>query len=100
MLGSGHLSVDAQLDALAAEPHFFGKLDVTKVDLTQLDDFLRAYGHVDVSAGTLQVYIEAKADKGAFDGYVKPFLQDLKFTNDNIENDNVGFCFWQAFVSS
>lgn len=99
VLGSGHLSVDAQIDALAAQPHFFGKLDLTKVDLPQLDDFLRAYGHVDVSKGTLQVYIEAKAEGGAFDGYVKPFFEDLAFTNDNIENDNVGKRIWQAFVS-
>lgn len=99
VLGSGHLSVDAQLDALAAQPHFMGKLDLTKVDLTQLDDFLRAYGHVDVSRGTLQIYVEAKAENGAFDGYVKPFLQNIKFTNENIENDNVGKRIWQAFVS-
>ena len=100
VLGSGHISLDTQLDPLAAQPHFFGKLDLTKVDLTQLDDFLRAYGHVDVSEGTLQVYIEAKAEKGAFDGYVKPFLKDLKFTNEDIENDNVGKRIWQAFVSA
>jgi len=100
VLGSGHISVDVQLDALAQQPHFFGKLDLTKVDLPQLDDFLRAYGHVDVSGGTLQVYIEAKAENGGFDGYIKPFLQDLKFTNDDIENDNVGKRVWQAFVSA
>ncbi|HEY9155535.1 MAG TPA: DUF748 domain-containing protein, partial [Opitutaceae bacterium] len=100
VLGSGHVSLDVQLEALAKEPHFFGKLNLTGVDLPQLDDFLRAYGHVDVSRGTLQVYIEAKAEKGAFDGYVKPFLQDLKFTNENIENDNLGKRVWQALVSA
>jgi hypothetical protein len=79
--GDGRVSLFAQGDPLASQPRFTIKLDVRDVHLPALNDLLEAYAHLDVSAGTLQLYVEVKAAGGAFEGYLKPFVEDLAFKN-------------------
>ncbi len=83
-IGEGLLVVTVDLEPLAPQPRFTLKLDLSDVDLTALNDFLEAYGNVDVSRGTLQLYLEVVAEDGAYEGYLKPFLEDVEF--DNLED--------------
>jgi len=48
--------------------------------LEGLHDLMLAYGHIDVSGGTFEVFVEVNAEAGHYSGYVKPFFRDLKFT--------------------
>jgi len=48
------------------------------VDLTKLNDLLRAYGKFDVAAGKASVYMQMSLKNHYMTGYVKPLFTDLK----------------------
>jgi hypothetical protein len=96
--GEGRLLLMMNGDLLSEQPHFTLKLDWQNVRLPELNDFLEAYASIDVSAGTLHVYSEFFARDGAFEGYVKPFFEDVSF--ENISDQNKGFArrLWETIV--
>jgi hypothetical protein len=65
---------------LAEEPTFSIDATLEGVALPALNDFLKAYGNVDAEGGTFSAYAEIAAQKGAFDGYVKPLFKDIRVT--------------------
>lgn len=77
--GGGELSVRADADTGAADPTFKAIMEVKDLALVPLHDFLQSYALVDVSRGTFQLYVEVTAKGGSYQGYVKPFFQDLEF---------------------
>lgn len=87
-------------DLLAASPRIHLKLDLVNVQLTALNDFLRAYAGVDVSAGILKIYAEAAAEDGEFRGYVKPFFEDLEFKNVEDRDKNLARRLWEKIVTA
>lgn len=97
-IGGGHLTVLTQLEPLADQPHFLLKLKLEDVSLPALNDFLRAYGGVDVSAGTFNGYVEATARDGRFDGYFKPFFDRVDFRTPPGESRPVGQEIWESVV--
>ena len=72
------LRVDLKLDPLAKEPTFDLDAELTALKLATLNDFLKAYAKVDAEGGTFSLFTEMAASKGAFKGYVKPLIKDLK----------------------
>jgi hypothetical protein len=64
-----------------------------------LNDFLLAYGNVDVSRGEFQLFMEVAAAEGKYDGYIKPFFDDVDFKNVSDEDKNVGQRIWENVVS-
>jgi hypothetical protein len=74
----GAFEVEASLDPFEAKPTFDLDATMRKVPLKSLNDFLKAYGKLDVEAGTMDVYVEVAAKDGKFDGYLKPLLSDVK----------------------
>jgi len=97
-IGRGRLHVFIRAEPLADQPHFELNLQLENVSLPALNDFLRAYGNVDVASGDFKAYLEVAAHGGRFEGYVKPFFTNVKFT-DLAEKD-VGQKIWQFLVSS
>lgn len=97
--GDGDLLLLIDGDPLADRPHFTLKVDWKNVQLPALNDFLEAYANVDVSAGTLQVYAEASAQDGAFEGYVKPFFENVSFENLADKEKKFGRRLWENLVS-
>jgi hypothetical protein len=97
--GEGRLFLMMDGDVLADQPRFNLKIDWKNVQLPALNDFLEAYANVDVSAGTLQVYAEASARDGAFEGYVKPFFENVSFKNIGDKNHNLARRIWEKLVS-
>lgn len=77
--GTGQLVVDVQADPAAEAPEFAARLELKDLSLPAVRHFLRTAAKVDVTAGTFEVYIEVEATGGAYQGYVKPFFQDLEF---------------------
>jgi hypothetical protein len=88
------------MNPLAKQPTFEMSAGVSNVNMVALNDFMRAYGKFDVQSGTFQVYSEVAAADGRFEGYVKPFFQNLDvFDWDKERKKNVLEKFWQAIVA-
>jgi hypothetical protein len=99
-VGGGRISVFAQAEPLADKPHFAMKLELRGVSLPALNDFLRAYGHVDVASGKFEAYLEIAANGGRYEGYVKPFFEDLKFKSVDDKSKNIGQRVWESLVAA
>jgi hypothetical protein len=99
-IGGGRFDLSVRGDPLAAQPRFTLKLDLKDVELVALNDFLEAYANVDVSAGKFQLYVEVNAADGRFEGYAKPFLDHVEFTNISDQNQGLFRRMWESLVST
>ncbi|HEX2099512.1 MAG TPA: DUF748 domain-containing protein, partial [Candidatus Synoicihabitans sp.] len=63
-VGGGRVRMNAVAAPLAPQPRFDVDFEIVDVDLPALNDYLRAYGRVDVSRGRLQLYAEMSARDG------------------------------------
>lgn len=98
-LGGGRLSLHLQAEPLAAQPHFHLGFKLDDVDLRQLNSTLKAYANVDVSRGTFRLAGEMAGRDGGFQGYVKPFFEDLDFENAADEQEGLGHQIWEGLVA-
>jgi hypothetical protein len=97
--GEGRLYITGVADLLAAQPRFDLDLELRGVDLPRLNDFLRTHAGVDVSEGTISVFAEIGAADGRFEGYVKPFLENVDFSDYPTQEKPVLDSLWEAGVS-
>ncbi|MDB6168433.1 MAG: hypothetical protein JWM88_1297 [Verrucomicrobia bacterium] len=97
-IGGGSLKLAAQAEPLAAEPHFLLKAEVERVSLPALNEFLRAYAGVDVSKGTFSGYLEVAARDGHYQGYFKPFFDQVDFSEQPGESEPVSRQLRELFV--
>ena len=81
--GNGKLQIKAQADPLAKQPRFEANMDLTGLNLPACNNFLEGYANADVTSGTFDFYIQTTAKDGGYQGFVKPFLKDLKFKTVN-----------------
>jgi len=98
-IGEGKLSVSADGDPLAADPHFEVHGQIENVSLPALNPFLKAYAGVQMNAGSFKLYGEMAARDGRFDGYVKPFFIHVKFTDITQFDAPLPQKVWQALAS-
>lgn len=97
--GDGLFELHLQINALADQPNFKLAAALTNIDLVALNDFMRAYAKVDVASGKFSMFTEMAAADGRYDGYVKPFFDDLDvFAWDQERKDNFLKAFWEAIV--
>lgn len=80
------------------EPHFLLKLEIERVSMPALNDFLRAYGGIDVRAGIFTGYIEMAAKDGHFRGYFKPFFENVDFSTPPGEERPLRQQIWESLV--
>jgi len=97
-IGGGVLKLSTQLEPLAVEPHFLLKLEIERVSMPALNDFLRAYGGIDVRAGIFTGYIEVAAKDGHFRGYFKPFFENVDFSTPPGEERPLRQQIWESLV--
>jgi hypothetical protein len=98
-LGGGEANLQLQMNLLDSTPAFELNCGLTNVNLTALNDFLRAYGKFDVERGTFALYTSVAAANGAYDGYFKVLFTDLDvFAWEKERKKNVLEVFWQAIV--
>ncbi len=81
MSGHGKVHIEATLKPVAPQPKFNVKMQLQGLQLAELNNFMTAYLKVIVQSGTFDDYIEVNADGGSYEGYTKPFLKELKFTD-------------------
>jgi hypothetical protein len=99
-IGEGQLKISTQLEPLAIDPHFLLKLELEKVSLPALNEFMRAYAGVDVSKGTFSVYVEAAARDGRYEGYFKPFFDQVDFGEPPGKETRLSQEIWEWFVKT
>ncbi len=80
-IGGGTLKGKMQVNALKRVPDFDSDFQLTGVNLTSLNSFIKAYAKFDVERGKLDMYAELKATDGQLDGYIKPFFEEVKVLN-------------------
>jgi uncharacterized protein DUF748 len=75
---SGPTTVTLTMRAENHGPDFDVNTRIENVDLTKMNDLLRATAKFDVASGGLSVFSEATVKNGQVQGYVKPLFKDLK----------------------
>jgi hypothetical protein len=99
-LGAGKLELVVTAEPLADEPHFHLSLKLDKVNLPELNESLKAYAHVEVSRGTFSLVGEMAGRDGGFQGYVKPFFEDLDFKAIEDKEKGIGSRIWERVVAA
>ncbi len=97
-LGGGRLTLAVEANPLADQPHFHLSAKLDKVNLPDLNESLRAYANVDVGRGTFRMAAEMAGKDGGFQGYVKPFFEDLDFKNIEDRQKGVFSRVWETAV--
>jgi hypothetical protein len=95
----GTFKLDVNLDLLSKFPTFDLNTELKNLDLTRVNDFLRAYANFDVSKGNFTIFAEFAARNGKFNGYIKPLLSDLDVVQWNKEEGNIPQIIWETFVA-
>jgi len=90
--------VAGSVDAFAEQPTFDVNLEVKKVQLPQVNPWLREYIKADAEAGKFELYMELAAADGRFKGYAKPILQDVDIYRSNEEEQSALKRIWEGFL--
>jgi Domain of Unknown Function (DUF748) len=90
--------VDGSVNAFAAQPTFDVNMEVKKVQLPQVNPWLREYIKADAEAGKFELYMELAAADGKFTGYAKPILQDVNIYRSGEEEQSAFKRMWEGFL--
>jgi hypothetical protein len=97
-LGGGKLQLAIAAEPLAPQPHFHLSAKIEDMNLPDINESLKAYANVDVGRGIFQMAAEMAGKDGGFQGYVKPFFEDLDFNNLEDKRKNVFTRVWENIV--
>lgn len=98
--GHGRLRLFTRLEPLAVQPHLELNVELREVSLPVLNNFLRAYANVDVSRGRFEFFGQLAMSQGHYEGYVKPFLDQIDFKDLPNQEKNLGARIWETVVSA
>ena len=96
-IGGGEIHLYSKLEPLAEKPHFELNLELKKVDLPALNNFLHAYAGVTVAQGKFELFSQVAMQNGHYEGYVKPFFNDLRL--DESAEKPLGERIWTKVVA-
>ncbi|MGN6492738.1 MAG: DUF748 domain-containing protein [Agriterribacter sp.] len=96
----GKVSINMKIDPINTIPTFDMNAKLSPVKLTDMNDFLRAYGNFDAEKGTVSMYCEAAAKDKKVTGYVKPVIKDLKVANWKEDKKDLGKLVWESIVDA
>lgn len=102
-LKSGTVNANMKLNALSDPLEADLNASIRKLNLSELNDFTKAYAGFDFEKGTVQVTTEVAATKSNFDGYVKTILRDVDvvdFSKERKEGDSVLKLAWEGLVGA
>jgi hypothetical protein len=97
-LGGGRLTASLAAEPLADQPHFHLSFKLDDVNLPALNQSLKAYANIEVSRGTFRLVGEMAGRDGGFQGYVKPFFENLDFRNYEVKHESVATRIWEQIV--
>jgi hypothetical protein len=90
--------VAGSVNAFAATPTFDVNLEVKKVQLPQVNPWLREFIKADAEAGDFELYMEIAAAEGKFKGYAKPILQNVDMYRSGEEEQSALKRVWEGFL--
>jgi hypothetical protein len=90
--------VAGSIDAFAKQPTFDVNMEVKKVQLPQVNPWLREYIKADAEAGKFELYLEMAAADGKFKGYAKPILEDVDIYRSGEPEKNPLKRLWEGFM--
>ncbi len=85
-MDQGSFDFQLSFNPFEKQPAFDLNTTLTDLNLVSINSFVRHYGGVVADKGGISFYIEAAAKDGAFNGYVKPFIKDVKFKSLGAED--------------
>jgi len=77
-IGNGHLKMGMKANVLKDIPDFNMDMSLTSVNLLSLNGFLEANAKFDIERGSIDIFSKLKLTNAEMDGYIKPFISDLK----------------------
>lgn len=98
VLDGARAVVAGSVDAFARQPTFDVNMEVKKVQLPQVNPWLREYIKADAEAGKFELYMELAAADGKFRGYAKPILQDVDLYRSGEPEKNPLKRAWEGFL--
>lgn len=75
----GHLELHMSFNADNKVPTFKDQIRLQNIPAPALNSFLAKYAGVYAKSGDLAFYSEMVSDKGSYNGYLRPYIQDLAF---------------------
>ncbi len=100
VLKTAHLKSHIALDPIAKNPNFDLTMELTRMSLPELNNFLRAYASVDAERGTFQLFSEIRVKNGKINGYAKPIIEDLSLLKLEDFAENPLRFIWEGIVST
>ena len=98
--GGGKLELNLLMNPLAEQPTFKLRASLVDLNLTELNDFLRAYASADAESGRFWVYLNVAAADGQYQGLVKPFFLDLNILEwEEVQQQALLQTFWETLVA-
>src|SRR4051812_8105970 len=98
VLDGAPASVKGSVDAFAKTPTFDVNMEVKKVQLPQVNPWLREYIKADAESGKFELYMELAAADGKFAGYAKPILEDVDMYRSGEPEQNPLRRLWEGFL--
>lgn len=95
--GSGRLHAIVHSNILSKPPSFTMELSVDSLDITELNDFLKAYANITANSGKFSLYSNIESEDGEFHGYLKPLIEHLQIL-DFKSGDPIHLV-WESIVS-
>jgi hypothetical protein len=77
-IGSGHLKASAKVNILKTIPDFDMQMHLLGANLVSLNNFLEANVKFDIERGDLDIYSKLSLKNSEMDGYIKPFIKNIK----------------------
>ena len=77
-IGGGRLKADMDVNALKEIPDMAMGLSLTGTNLLSLNAFFEGNAKMDVERGNIDIFSKFTLKDGQMDGYVKPFIKNLK----------------------
>jgi len=90
-----------KLNPFSYRPDFKMAVLLQGLDVTALNDLAHTYGGFDFKGGWFDLVVEAQANEGQLEGYVKPLFRNLKIFDvvEDVKYDaNALQFFWQAIL--
>lgn len=100
IMSGAPLDINGKIDPFDSLGTFDFDLELEKLPLVDINEFLDAYAKIDAKAGTFSLYTEVVAKQGNFEGYLKPLMLDVDIVDlrGQDKGDNFFRTAWEGIV--
>jgi hypothetical protein len=99
IMGNAPLALTGRIDPNEKAPTFDINMSIEGARLVDVNPWLREFLKVDAEDGVFSMYSELAAYEGKFEGYVRPILENPKFTDANEDEKGPLRKVWEGLVN-